>query len=197
MSINLMQNVFIMFLKEVPQLLASITCRGMLVKHGTGMTPNIIAHAGAHVAAGVAATTPGSQGVTYLFSLQVPIPWPIETQPLRCARPRWPDGRYCYQYRCPWGDFLFTCCRRRSQDVLAAGIASTNVSSTPAASHGQRLYLGPHCEAVHSYKWYTINVDVHRAATTTCWIIAILLTQGTACNNSNITDVLAQIITTV
>ena len=43
--------------------------------------------------------------------------------------------------------------------LLAAGIASTNVSSTPASSHGPRLYLGPHCEAAHSY----------RCSTTCCW----------------------------
>ena len=39
--------------------------------------------------------------------------------------------------------------------LLAAGMASTNVSSTPGASHGPRLYLGPHCEAAHSYRCST------------------------------------------
>ena len=36
-------------------------------------------------------------------------------------------------------------------------------------------------------------VDVHRAATTTCWMIAILSTPGTACTNSSSTNVLVQL----
>ena len=39
--------------------------------------------------------------------------------------------------------------------LLSAGMASTNASSIPGACHEPRLYLGPHCEAAHSYRCST------------------------------------------